>query len=96
MKKILGVTAQSTSVTPAGDEFSIVLESNPLVEFVEITPEWSKVCYSQVICGAIRGALEALHMEVLVVLVNDVPNPTEIQIKFRRVLHENIPVGDED
>lgn len=35
-------------------------------------------------------------MEVLVVLVSDVPNPTEIRVKFRRVLHETIPTGDED
>uniref|UniRef100_A0A915D304 Trafficking protein particle complex subunit n=1 Tax=Ditylenchus dipsaci TaxID=166011 RepID=A0A915D304_9BILA len=96
LKSYLGVTAQATSVSPNGDEYSIVLESNPLVEFVEIPPEWSKICYSQVICGAIRGALEALHMEVLVQLASDVPNPTEIRIKFRRVLHEMMPAGDED
>ncbi|KAI1731757.1 FF domain-containing protein [Ditylenchus destructor] len=96
LKSYLGVTAQATSISPTGDEYSVLLESNPLVEFVEIPPEWSKVCYSQVICGAIRGALEALHMEVRVFLVSDVPNPTEIRVKFQRVLHESVPAGDED
>ena len=79
-----------------GDEFSMVLEHNPLVEFVELPPQWSRLCYSQAICGAIRGALEAMHMEVQVALVSDVPNPTELRLKFRRVLHESIPAGDED
>lgn len=92
----LGVTAQSSSTTSTGDEYSIILETNPLVEFVEIPQEWNKICYSQVICGAIRGALEALHMEVFVALVSDVPKPTEIQIKFKRVLKESIPAGDDD
>ncbi|KAI1725262.1 FF domain-containing protein [Ditylenchus destructor] len=96
LKSYLGVTAQATSISPTGDEYAVLLESNPLVEFVEIPPEWSKVCYSQVICGAIRGALEALHMEVRVFLVSDVPNPTEIRVKFQRVLHESVPAGDED
>jgi len=56
LKTYLGVTALATPVGQVGDEFSIVIESNPLVEFVEIPAEWAKICYSQVICGAIRGA----------------------------------------
>lgn len=40
--------------------------------------------------------VEALHMEVQVALASDVPNPTEIRMKFRRVLHESIPAGDDD
>lgn len=44
----IGVTAQPTLISQNGDEYSLVLDSNPLVEFVEIPPEWSKVCYSQV------------------------------------------------
>jgi len=35
-------------------------------------------------------------MEVQVALASDVPNPTEIRMKFRRVLHESIPAGDDD
>uniref|UniRef100_A0A914BYR9 Trafficking protein particle complex subunit n=1 Tax=Acrobeloides nanus TaxID=290746 RepID=A0A914BYR9_9BILA len=95
LKTYLGITAQVTSWSANGDEFSLVLESNPLVEFVEIPPELSKLCYSQVICGAIRGSMEALHMEVSAALVTD-PNPTEIRVKFIRVLHESIPAGYED
>ncbi len=42
----------------AGDEFAITIESNPLAEFVDIPEEWSDLRYSQVICGAVRGARE--------------------------------------
>jgi hypothetical protein len=78
------------------NEFSLILDSNPLVEFVEIPAKYSKLSYSQVICGAIHGALEALHLKVNASLVKDVPDPTEIHVKFIRVLHEYMPTGDED
>lgn len=32
----LGVTAQITNWTPASDEFILVMDSNPLTEFVEV------------------------------------------------------------
>lgn len=79
-EKNLGVTAQ-LSTTDNKDEFSLLLETNPLIEFVEIPPRWKNLHYSQVqntknflivtyfkmqaICGAIRGALEAINIEYL-------------------------------
>lgn len=44
------------------DEFSLMLEGNPLTEFVEL-PEGAgqKLSYNQMICGAIRGALEMVR-----------------------------------
>uniref|UniRef100_A0A915NZ42 Trafficking protein particle complex subunit n=1 Tax=Meloidogyne floridensis TaxID=298350 RepID=A0A915NZ42_9BILA len=91
----IGVIAQSNQIGNAGDEFSLIIDQNPLTEFVEKPVEFKDLCYSQVICGCIRGALEAMHMEVQVTLVADLPDPTELRIKFHRILHESIPAGDE-
>nr|CAD2140988.1 unnamed protein product [Meloidogyne enterolobii] len=95
LKTYLGVIAQSNQIGNVGDEFSLVIDQNPLTEFVEKPVEFKDLCYSQVICGCIRGALEAMHMEVQVTLVADLPDPTELRIKFHRILHESIPAGDE-
>lgn len=46
------------------DEFSLILEQNPLVDFVELPEDHPNLLYSNIICGVIRGALEmvrALH-----------------------------------
>nr|CAD2170569.1 unnamed protein product [Meloidogyne enterolobii] len=91
----MGVIAQSNQIGNVGDEFSLIIDQNPLTEFVEKPVEFKDLCYSQVICGCIRGALEAMHMEVQVTLVADLPDPTELRIKFHRILHESIPAGDE-
>uniref|UniRef100_A0A914ZFR8 Trafficking protein particle complex subunit n=2 Tax=Panagrolaimus TaxID=55784 RepID=A0A914ZFR8_9BILA len=96
LKAYLGVTAHVSQSNMPANEFSLILDSNPLVEFVEIPAKYSKLSYSQVICGAIHGALEALHLKVNASLVKDVPDPTEIHVKFIRVLHEYMPTGDED
>ncbi|CAD5210744.1 unnamed protein product [Bursaphelenchus okinawaensis] len=93
-KLYLGVEA--TVQFMSSEEFQLRLESNPLVEFVEIPPEYKDLCYSQVICGAIRGAMEAIHLEVSTQLLSDVPNPTIVRVKFARVLHEAMPAGDDD
>ena len=39
-------------------EFSLVLEENPLAEFVELPEECPNLYYSNILCGVIKGALE--------------------------------------
>ena len=40
------------------DEFSLILDQNPLVDFVELPENHPNLLYSNIICGVVRGALE--------------------------------------
>lgn len=57
-KMYLGITPSVTNWSPAGDEFSLILESNPLVDFVELPDNHNTLIYSNLLCGVLRGALE--------------------------------------
>lgn len=60
-KMYLGVTPSVTNWSPAGDEFSLILENNPLVDFVELPDNHSTLIYSNLLCGVLRGALEMVN-----------------------------------
>ncbi len=57
-KMFLGITPVVTNWSPAGDEFSLLMENNPLTEFVELPPGHGNLSYSNILCGVLRGALE--------------------------------------
>uniref|UniRef100_A0AAQ5YSP9 Trafficking protein particle complex subunit n=1 Tax=Amphiprion ocellaris TaxID=80972 RepID=A0AAQ5YSP9_AMPOC len=97
-KMYLGITPSVTNWSPAGDEFSLILESNPLVDFVELPDNHSTLIYSNLLCGVLRGALEMVQMAVDVKFVQDTlrgDNVTEIRMKFIKRIEENVPAGDE-
>lgn len=54
----LGVTPQISNWTAANDEFSLLFESNPLTEFVELPDHCLNLKYSNIFAGIIRGACE--------------------------------------
>ena len=43
-------------------EFSLVLDENPLAEFVELPEECPNLYYSSILCGVIKGALEMVSL----------------------------------
>ena len=53
-KMFINVSPTITSWTSASDEFSLIFESNPLAEFVELPDNYSHLKYSNILCGAIR------------------------------------------
>ena len=57
-KTYLGVTPIIANWSGAFDEFSLILDHNPLAEFVEIPDDHKKLFYSNILCGVLRGALE--------------------------------------
>ncbi|KTF92959.1 hypothetical protein cypCar_00026725 [Cyprinus carpio] len=97
-KMYLGITPSVTNWSPAGDEFSLILESNPLVDFVELPDNHSNLVYSSLLCGVLRGALEMVQMAVDVRFAQDTlrgDSVTEIRMKFIKRIEENLPAGDE-
>ncbi|KAL9863381.1 trafficking protein particle complex subunit 3-like protein isoform 1-T1 [Geothlypis trichas] len=62
-KMYLGVTPSVSCNSVTGNEFSLILDKNPLVDFVEELPaERASLCYCNLLCGVIRGALEMVHV----------------------------------
>ena len=59
----LGVTPVVANWSPAGDEFSLLMESNPLTDFVELPDGHSSLNYSAILCGALKGALEMVGIK---------------------------------
>lgn len=57
-KLYLGVNPTISNWSPAADEFSLILETNPLAEFVELPEGHANLKYSNILAGVIRGALE--------------------------------------
>ena len=47
-----------TNVSQDGKEFSLILEENPLSDFVELPDDAQDLWYSNLLCGVLRGALE--------------------------------------
>ncbi|KAK2149848.1 hypothetical protein LSH36_434g00009 [Paralvinella palmiformis] len=84
-KMFLGIVPVVTNWSASGDEFSLLLENNPLTDFVELPEGHSSLNYSNILCGVLRGALEMVEMEVAVWFVQDQlkgDNLTEIRLKF--------------
>ncbi|CAJ0940950.1 unnamed protein product [Ranitomeya imitator] len=107
-KMYLGITPTITNWSPAGDEFSLILENNPLVDFVELPDNHSNLIYSNMLCGVLRGALEMgygahiaiyyVQMAVDVKFAQDTlkgDSVTEIRMKFIRRIEDNLPAGEE-
>ncbi|XP_057306740.1 trafficking protein particle complex subunit 3-like [Hydractinia symbiolongicarpus] len=97
-KTFLGITPQVTNWSSAGDEFSLLFDSNPLAEFVELPEGHNNLWYSSILAGVIKGALEMVQMEVDAGFVQDVlrgDSITEMRVRFVKRLEDAVPVGEE-
>lgn len=94
----LNVSPTVTSWSPANDEFSLIFESNPVGEFVELPDHCANLKYANILCGAVRGALEMVHLEVAAWFVHDTlkgDNVTEMRVKFLKKIEDTVPAGDD-
>ncbi|KAG7154213.1 Trafficking protein particle complex subunit 3-like [Homarus americanus] len=97
-KLYLGVSPSIGSWSPGGDEFSVVLETNPMAEFVELPDHCLGLRYSNIMAGVIRGACEMVQLEVMAWFIADQlkgDNVTEIRVKFVKRLEDAIPAGED-
>ncbi|XP_007472452.1 PREDICTED: LOW QUALITY PROTEIN: trafficking protein particle complex 3-like [Lipotes vexillifer] len=89
----LGITPSVTCNNSSRNEFSLILDKNPLVEFVEELPAGrSSLCYCSSLCGIIiREALEMVHLAADVTFLQNRlkgDSVTEIGITFLKKLDE--------
>jgi len=99
-KMFLGIQPAVVNWNATFDEFSLLLDPNPLVEFVELPEDkkYESLSYSQVICGAIRGALEMVQLKVECSVKADQlkgDNVTEIRVKFIEIILDAVPIGED-
>lgn len=89
----LGFAPTVTNWSAGGDEFSLLIDSNPLTEYVELPDHMSSLRYCNLFCGAIRGALEQVHIEAQATIVQDSlrgDNTTEIRVKFVKKIKDAV------
>jgi len=97
-KMFLGVTATVANWSGDDKEFSLILEENPLTDFVELPESANNLFYSNILCGVIRGALEMVQMKVeckfkRCLLRGD--DTSEIRVIFKEYLADEVPPGDD-
>lgn len=90
-KMFLGITTEVSSWSADEKTFTLLLSENPLTEFVELPPLYSNLCYSNIICGVIRGALEMVKCKVVCSFSKDTlkgDNINEITVSLKEILKE--------
>ena len=65
----LNVTPTLSNWSPDSKQFSLVLEENPLADFVELPDDGraqDELWYSNILCGVLRGALEMVRCKTAI------------------------------
>ena len=98
----LGVTASLRNELGPKDgnqgEITLVFGETPLTQYVELPERWSKLHFANILCGAIRGALEMIQMRVECYFEKDMlqgADTNEIRIILKEILEDEKPPNDE-
>ena len=72
-------------------EYGLIFSDNPLNDFVELPEKYNGLWYSNLICGIIRGALEAINIKVDVKFNKDTlkgNDTNEVRVKLIEIMEE--------
>ena len=78
-KMFLGFSPVVTNWSAASDEFSLILDNNPMAEFAELPEGHEGLLFSNILCGVLRGALEMVRLLAGIKLL--------VQINSRVIAH---------
>ncbi|XP_042418923.1 trafficking protein particle complex subunit 3-like [Zingiber officinale] len=99
LKMFLGVTASVSNWDPEGSSFSLVLDDNPLVDFVELPDTFQGLHYCNILSGVIRGALEMVSMKTEITWIRDMlhgDDAYELRVKLLKQIPEEYPYKDDE
>lgn len=100
-KMFLNTTPTIDNWSPDNKQFSLILDENPLAEFVELPEDGRahrELWYSNILAGVIKGACEMVQLEVDSYFVSDVlqgASTTELRVKFVKLLEDEVPAGED-
>jgi len=100
-KAFLNTVPAVANWTADSRQFSLLLEENPLADFVELPDDGRAqdgLWYSNVLCGVLRGALEMVGLQVEAHFVGDVlrgDDATEVRVTLVRHLEDEMPTEDD-
>lgn len=100
-KIFLNISPQVANWSQDGKAFSLILNENPLAEFVELPDNErasKELWYSNVLVGVLKGALEMVQLEVECYFVSDVlrgDDVTELRLQYIRELKDEMPAGED-
>ena len=92
-KMFLGITPEVTGWNKDNTSFRLVFAENPLIDFVEIPPQYMELQYCNLLCGVIRGALEMIQLQVECKFVSDVlkgDSHTEMLVELKGVVKNDM------
>ncbi|CBQ70701.1 probable BET3-involved in targeting and fusion of ER to golgi transport vesicles [Sporisorium reilianum SRZ2] len=100
-KMFLNITPNVIHHQPEdASEFSLILDENPLAEFVELPRDARAggLWFSNVLAGVLRGALEMVQMQTECFFVSDAlrgDETTELRVRLIKHLDEEAPIADD-
>lgn len=92
--------AASAQASSGSREFSLMIDENPLAEFVELPRDARAggLWFSNVLAGVLRGALEMVQMQTECFFVSDAlrgDDATELRVRLIKHLDEEAPIADD-
>ena len=92
-KMFLGVVAEVVDWNEDNTAFTLKIGDTPITDFVEVPEKYKDIKYSNIICGAMAGALEMVQLHVECSMLKDMlagDEWNEIRVELKGVLEQTM------